>query len=137
MDFYNKYVQNINNGIQELVKTYTDGVWQTEFIYIIRVECVDIFEQHNYTYIMYDGFECTVLTEEFGKQIVDEWEYVTVGLHADQFKDKVNYSAATPENLLGNAVAYLRAKELYARETDGRTVYYGDYEPENYSEDLK
>ena len=49
MDFYNKYVQDINNGIQELVKTYTDGVWQTEFVYIIRVECVDIFEQHNYT----------------------------------------------------------------------------------------
>lgn len=142
MDFYNKYVQDINNGIQELVKSYSDGVWQTEFIYIIRVECVDIFEQHNYTYIMYDGFECNILSEEFGKQLVDEWEYVTVGLHADQFKDEpkhyvVKYSAATPENLLGNAVAYLRAKDLYAKEADGRIVYYGDFEPENYSEDLE
>lgn len=142
MDFYNKYVQDINNGIQKLVKQYTDGVWQTEFVYIIRVECVDIFDQHNYTYIMYDGFECNILTEEFGKQLVDEWEYVTDGLHVDQFKDEpmhyvVKYSAATPQNLLGNAVAYLRAKELYAKEADGKIVYYGKFEPENYSEDLE
>ena len=140
MDFYNKYVQDINNGIQELVKTYTDGVWQTEFVYIIRVGCVDIFEQHNYTYIMYDGFECNILSEEFGKQLIDEWEYITVGLHSDLFKDEpiqyvVKYSYATPEKLLGNAVAYLRAKNLYAKDINGNIVYYGEFEPDKYVED--
>ena len=140
MDFYNKYVQDINSGIQELVKTYTDGVWQTEFVYIIRVECVDIFEQHNYTYIMYDGIECNILSEEFGKQLIDEWEYITVGLHSDLFKDEpiqhvVKYSYATPEKLLGNAVAYLRAKNLYAKDINGNIVYYGEFEPDKYVED--
>lgn len=142
MDFNNEYVQNINKGVQKLVNEYNDGLWQTEFIYIIRVECVDIFEQHNYTYIMYDGFEGNILTEEFGKQLVDEWEFITLGWHYEEFKDEpehfvVKYSAATPEKLLGNAVAYLRAKDLYAQDINGNIAYYGDYEPDRYVEDLK
>ncbi len=142
MDFNNEYVQNINTGVQKLVNEYNDGLWQTEFIYIIRVECVDIFEQHNYTYIMYDGFEGNILTEEFGKQLVDEWEFITLGWHYEEFKDEpipivLKYSAATPEKLLGNAVACLRAKDLYAQDINGNIAYYGDYEPDRYVEDLK
>lgn len=140
--FENKYVKTMNDEIQKLVNKYNDGLWQTEYIYIVRVECVDIFENHNYTYYMYDGFEGNILTEEFGKSLVDEWEYVTIGYHEEDFKDEpshfvVRYDAATPEKLLGNAVKYMRDKNLYAKDIDGNIAYYGEFEPDKYFEDLK
>ena len=134
MGFENEFVKDINNGVQKLVNKYNDGLWQTEFIYIIRVECVDVFEQHHYTYIMYDGFNGNILTQEFGEQLVEEWEFVSAGLHQDDYKNEpdhfvIRYNAATPELLLENAVKYLRAKDLYAMDIDGKICTYGEFEP--------
>lgn len=140
--FENKYVKTMNDEVQKLVNKYNDGIWQTEYIYIVRVECVDIFDQHNYTYYMYDGFEGNILTEEFGKSLIYEWEYATLGYHADDFKNEpdhfvARYDSVTPEKLLGNAIAYMRAKNLYAKDTEGNIAYYGEYEPDKYFENLK
>lgn len=136
LNFYSDYVNTINNSIQKLVSKYNDGIWQTELMYVIRVECVDIFENHNYTYILYDGFECNILTEEFGKELVGEWEYITVGLHEEKYKNEpghlvIKYDAVTPEILLENAVEYMRAKGLYAQDINGNIAYYGEFEPIN------
>lgn len=136
LNFYSDYVNTINNGVQKLVNKYNNGIWQTELMYVIRIECVDIFENHNYTYILYDGFSCNILTQEFGKELVDEWEYITMGYHSEEFKNEPDHfvikkDAVTPEKLLKNAITYMREKNLYAKDMNGNIVYYGEYEPDN------
>lgn len=128
-------ISEISKEIAELSSVVDDNIWKTDFVYLIIVNYMDVFNEPDYVYYQFDGHNGYLVSKEFGDEIVKEYEYSTQGLHEDEFnfkkQNRLYYYVDTMDTkiLFSDAVSLMRSKNLYGKDSNSKTIYYGNYEP--------
>lgn len=132
-----KIVTSLEDRLTDLISEYSDDPWIFSLTYLIRVKSIDVFDEENVDYFIYDILRANRITMEVGDSIYDDCLSVAGDKHFlrpwIQNEKLFNIDNIDAIELFRYSLEIIRDKGLYYIDPDtDQQILYGEYEPKKH-----
>lgn len=123
---------SLKNDLHKIISEYTTLYWDFSLTYLIKITSLDIMNEENIDYFIYNRQGVKRIGKEYGNDLVEEYNY-KIDNHNGTKTSRESYfdlESIDAEQIFRYILKKLRANNLY--KTDFRTnekYLYGEYEP--------
>lgn len=123
---------SLKEDLHKIISEYTTLYWDFSFSYLIKITTIDVMDEENIDYFVYNRQGVKRVGNEYGNGLVDEYNYM-IDNHDGTKTSKESYfdlDKVDAEQIFRYTLKKIRDNNLY--KVDFRTnekYLYGDYEP--------
>lgn len=123
---------SLKNELYKIISEYTTLYWDFSFTYLIKITSIDIMNEENVDYFIYNRQGVKRIGKEYGNGLVREYSYKIDNHNGTKTSREIYFDLENidAEQIFEYALKKLRTNNLYT--TDFRTnekYLYGEYEP--------
>lgn len=125
---------SLKEDLHSIISEYTNLYWDFSFTYLIKVTSVDIMDEKNVAYFIYNHNSATRVSDEYGNSIEYEYNYMVDGDYPNTKVSKESFfdlESSNAKQIFKYALSKIRENNLYHVDssTSEKYVLYGEYEP--------
>lgn len=123
---------SLKDDLHKIISEYTTLYWDFSFSYLIKITNIDIMDEENIDYFVYNRRGVKRIGNEYGNNLIDEYSYM-IDNHDGTKTSKESYfdlEKIDAEQIFRYILNKLRDNNLYKIDFRTNEKYlYGDYEP--------
>lgn len=123
---------SLDSDLRSVISEYTDLYWDFSLTYLINVTSIDVMNEINEDYFIYNRFGIRRVKDEYGNEIIDECNYM-IDNHDGTRTGKESYfdfKAMNAKQIFKYALNKIRNHKLYQVDFFTNEKYlYGECEP--------
>lgn len=139
IDVFNEtyeFIGDIKSHINYITSQHTSLSWAALHTYVVKVECIDTFNENNEFYYRCNNWGGNVISVDEGREIFSEYKCMVPTDELGSNTSKERYFDLQDTNAISvfkYALNKMRELDLYVRDFSGNEVVtYGKYEPKEY-----